>query len=1199
MSIFSSPLFVPPCPISFGFDHRREVLPSSRRERRSGFALLITITLLAFLVLLLVSLASLTRVETSVASNNQQLAQARQNALTALNIALGELQKYAGPDQRATARADIQATSTVNGSSRWTGVWGNSANPQSSQRSLPVLLQWLVSGNQSTDFDPASDASSVAASFGQISGAPASWSFAPDRAVTGVSTSVTVDTPIEIDGEPAALLVGPNSAGTAGGAEADYVVAPLIEIKVSPTSIPGLGSSGDDVPVGRYAYWVGDEGVKTRINMVDPYVAPTSAMTTSGVTVDTDAPFRLMSPQRAGVERVAGFATFPVNTDAVRRVLSPEQAGFADANVTVAAHRARFHDLTGASQGVLADARLGGLKRDLTFAFAQSVANYRTALELTAGAPNPVIPVSVMPLTEQGPTWEQLHSYGNLNGAAPLAPQPQTGTQHGVYPILTQARLAFGGTTVGGAAGHRQFVLHIYPTFVLANPHNAPIAQAKYRVRMDIAAGSYLATYIGQTTTPFWRRTLREMFEGQVFELDCPQLEAGEARIFTLNSSPADEPWVAVKTYEFTNDWDAGAAKIALNTATDGGTEVPDNVLYSSGSGPGNGLGIHIAFGDNTNAAPSPSWSGNGGTYTGYAISSLGNGPQRGGTLSFSLTDASGAIYQRIETMGYAGWPISQYGIRGTGNSPGNFVPPGPDNRQGTFIFRLADSGSFTSGTRYPYYSQFNWRAPLVSRTSLFAAGSVNSLISFAQSYYIGGGTFSQWIRPDQANLLTKVEWNGAVGMTTSQPQARVNWLPFDVPRAGTGLVSLGQLQHFNAGGYNDGLVYPAPAADLGAARPSASGFWRARYVANPNPIGNSRAHPNVDRELLIRTNSGEPYYDFSYLLNQSLFDGYFFSTYPQSGPVDLATARLPNPRMKPFRTDIPTDAVENFRGGPAFAASDVRRAARNLLLEGAFNVNSTSVEAWRALLTSFQNVEYNGETGLTGAFVRSVHQSAGSANATNGISVDAWNGFRNLTTAQIDELASQIVKQIKARGVSIALADFINRKLVTAAATDADLGLAGPLQAAIDAADVSATVAARINAGFPTTLPNSSGTAVTPLTPTTSAAYNFTLHLAKHALEGIAGWLSQADLVQALAPGLSSRSDTFRIRTYGETLNPVTGTVEGRAWCEAIVQRLPDYVSDTDDAVVSPAALTDDNNKRFGRRFSVVGFRWLTPSDI
>src|SRR5690606_17315168 len=81
--------------------------------RRGGFALLITITLVAFLVLVLVSLATLTRVETRVAGNSQQVAQARQNALMALNIAVGQLQRYAGPDQRATAPSDA-GVSAVN-----------------------------------------------------------------------------------------------------------------------------------------------------------------------------------------------------------------------------------------------------------------------------------------------------------------------------------------------------------------------------------------------------------------------------------------------------------------------------------------------------------------------------------------------------------------------------------------------------------------------------------------------------------------------------------------------------------------------------------------------------------------------------------------------------------------------------------------------------------------------------------------------------------------------------------------------------------------------------------------------------------------------------------------------------------------------------------------------------------------------------
>ncbi|MET0262557.1 MAG: hypothetical protein ABW223_06650, partial [Rariglobus sp.] len=906
---------------------------------------------------------------------------------------------------------------------------------------------------------------------------------------------------------------------------------------------------------------------------------------------ETLSPFRLMAPQRAALERLPGFTTFPVNSEGIRSMLSLEQTAFLDANVTEPVKRARFHDLTGTSKGVLADSLSGGLKRDLTYAFAQTLSDYRTVMGLSTSGEH-LISSSIV----QGPTWEQLRSYGNLNGDAPLPLQPQTSTQHGVYPILTQARLGFGSTTVPGAAGQRQFVLHLYPSFVLANPYTAPIAPGRYHVRMDFDSGTtYLSSYVGREATAFWRKSLREMFEGQVFLLDCTEpLAAGEARIFTLESSPLDETWAAVKTYRFINDWDAGAAKITLNTATDGGSEFAETVLHANGNMP-NGQGIHMIFGD----APggNPSWAGDGGTYTGYRVAGTSSRNGAGGTLSVSLTDESGAIFQRVETMGYADWPLSQYGLRGTGNgTPARpFVAPGPDNRQGAFIFRLADSGNFTATSVQPYYSQFNWRAPLINRTALFGT-AVNSLILFNQTYYYGSAAISQWIRPhtDAAKMLTHVEWNGAVGRDNSQPQGRLEWGAFDVPRATTGLVSVAQLQHFNAGGHTDGLVFPAAASPL-ASRPASAQRWRPRFVANPYAIGNSRAHPNVQRDRATNTaNANQHYYDLSYLLNRSLFDGHFFSTYPQAGAFDLATGRLPNSRMRAFRQDIASTETESYRGGTAINLNSARVAARNLMQEGAFNVNSTSVEAWRVLLSSFAQTQFNGEAGLTGAYVRSVHQPGGSANADGGIAVNAWNGFRNLTPAQINALATEIVAQIKLRGVSVGLADFVNRRLVTG-----DPGLAGVIQAAIDAVDNGTDAAGRINKNFATSLTNTTGATIASLVPTTSGAYPYPAHMAKHGLEGIAGWLSQADILQAISPLLSARSDTFRVRTYGEKINPVTNAVEGRAWCEAIVQRVPDYVAPADDAVVLPAALTDDANKAFGRRFEIIGFRWLSPSDI
>src|SRR4051794_8029940 len=78
--------------------------PAGKPDRRA-FALLIVIILLGFVVLLIVGLATYTRVEGAIAGNTQRQAQARQNALLGLNVALGQLQKYAGPDQRVTATA--------------------------------------------------------------------------------------------------------------------------------------------------------------------------------------------------------------------------------------------------------------------------------------------------------------------------------------------------------------------------------------------------------------------------------------------------------------------------------------------------------------------------------------------------------------------------------------------------------------------------------------------------------------------------------------------------------------------------------------------------------------------------------------------------------------------------------------------------------------------------------------------------------------------------------------------------------------------------------------------------------------------------------------------------------------------------------------------------------------------------------------
>jgi len=94
---------------------------------------------------------------------------------------------------------------------------------------------------------------------------------------------------------------------------------------------------------------------------------------------------------------------------------------------------------------------------------------------------------------------------------------------------------------------------------------------------------------------------------------------------------------------------------------------------------------------------------------------------------------------------------------------------------------------------------------------------------------------------------------------------------------------------------------------------------------------------------------------------------------------------------------------------------------------------------------------------------------------------------------------------------------------------------------------------------------------------------------------DGAATQITQADLLNRLAPSLTVRGDTFRIRAYGET------TIGGdtlKAWCEAIIQREHSFVDETNDPTTDTEALTIVN-QRFGRGFEIVSFRWLEPDEI
>ncbi len=183
--------------------------PACRRaaalHSEPGFALVITLSLLALLVLAVLALSALTKVNSQVAVIATQQTRARQNALLGLDVALGELQQYAGPDDRITAMAGVTGIAALssNTTRHWCGVWSGTGN----------FMTWLASG-------------AVVAMPAAVQG--------------GLSRVVLVDA-----GSVGAPAV--NSEHVEAGKIAISVVDPF---------------SGANLTEGAYAYWVGDEGVK-------------------------------------------------------------------------------------------------------------------------------------------------------------------------------------------------------------------------------------------------------------------------------------------------------------------------------------------------------------------------------------------------------------------------------------------------------------------------------------------------------------------------------------------------------------------------------------------------------------------------------------------------------------------------------------------------------------------------------------------------------------------------------------------------------------------------------------------------------------------------------------------------------------------------------------------------------------------------
>ena len=161
------------------------------------------------------------------------------------------------------------------------------------------------------------------------------------------------------------------------------------------------------------------------------------------------------------------------------------------------------------------------------------------------------------------------------------------------------------------------------------------------------------------------------------------------------------------------------------------------------------------------------------------------------------------------------------------------------------------------------------------------------------------------------------------------------------------------------------------------------------------------------------------------------------------------------------------------------------KNAAEYQMIRGPFNVNSTSVQAWKAVLASMKQSEVT--TLWARSSVLEARNSTGTpitamslpngANTRSGLVTPAnidnvrtndWNGYRELTDDELETLAQKIVDEVRERGPFLSLSEFVNRR-IGPLDPDRRLTLRGALEAAIDKAEINE----KQNAVFPDTFLN------------------------------------------------------------------------------------------------------------------------------
>ncbi|MDR1906756.1 MAG: hypothetical protein LBQ03_00850 [Puniceicoccales bacterium] len=1091
--------------------------------RERGFALIIVISVLTIVSSLIVGFALLSNLENKKIDNafHSPMLIAKRNALCALHEALAKLQATSGQDTVATAKADILGTA-VEGSKNWVGVWKvNKCDERVvTDRDQKTFLAWLVSGNYYDETD----------------------------------CNTAIETVKRIS------IINPKYTNI----EPVYVT--LVD---SPDTTNGRG---------QYAYWIDDHSLKIQGNIYDTGNLFKDLFTTSSQTSSYYWYTKKQCQGKYGLSMVPDFANCPLTQAFLsghKEIQSePSATNFLEYSALSEQQyqymQGHFHDLTNLSLGLLTDTRNGGFRKNLRY----KETNYLSEVPDNAFIFQP-------PTTFPAPptTWGYLKSFFNID-TANLTPRatyplyrPQAGvnyrdcamncttdadgyvtgeitgtnagdlgiaTRYGIYPIWTEFKnyivlycsRGYTPDNSSSSAGGRYQSLRMQPGFYFENPYTYAINSAMMKIWQcspyvtNLELSSQSERYQKQPTfrCRIFYENPENKGENDGLYQNYPNSQNDDDKVFPFLSIDPDKHMRPVWDGTITTDYAHASPKyIHLNGHTSyiASGKVKSLTTHSSNNPTSYDIN-DIRF------YQSPEYKD---TIAGFCwmeshpplSSSDWNGTWKNNTdqwspLCLRTMDSSNNILQQIcdVEMKYDSLNVDR-----------NVTSDNLSKRieQEIPLYLVCASLRKDSSTSSNYWHQYTTnsegirpliegdpRAPISCRTahqddmtsSTYSGNFIPGNWSWCAHWLgLSNGQANIYSHPEHIPFADYTEFRNLFDLPSKENKCK--------------LFNLGFLQHMNVGPFS----------------------YHPSYA-----FGNSYQNPLIPRENFFQENAPidgstwpshnrvEMLYDYSYCLNRILWDSYFIASTSSDSNIALL-----NHRQKAFSWAIDTHILS------------FQDAAENMAIHGAFNVNSTSKNAWIAFFASTIG-------NLSSSTTHAEYSRIQSLNETENV------GMRQLDQPQIQALAEKIVDQIKKRGVAGSIGEFVNRKLITKSADTHQLGLKGALQAAIDGTTINNTyggdvvTSKRNKTWFDDEAASGSFWACKP------------------------GYLTQADILQSTGTALCARGDTFSIYAYGNALD-VNGAIEVEMRCEAIVQRLPE--------------LLDPAKPELGRKYKILAIKWIT----